>query len=106
MPVMRLASGLLAAGSSPQEGEDGQQACNAGGSQCPQGVPAGRIGPCPGLPEAVFLALHPVVMVQQARLVGAGPAVARVELAWLVVVLDQHGHSSSMYLAGTLRARL
>jgi hypothetical protein len=54
----------------------------------------------------VFLALHPVVMVQQARLVGAGPAVARVELAWLVVVLDQHGHSSSMYLAGTLRARL
>jgi len=44
-----------------------------------------------GLPQGGLLLLHLPVVVQQARLAGAGLAVAGVEHAWLVVMLPQHG---------------
>src|SRR5512133_2280924 len=44
-----------------------------------------------GLPQAGFLSLDAVVVVEQAGLAGAGRAVAGIERLWLVLVLDQHG---------------
>jgi hypothetical protein len=41
-----------------------------------------------GLPQAGLLSLDAVVVVEQAGLAGAGPAVAGIERLWLVLVLD------------------
>jgi hypothetical protein len=57
-----------------------------------------------GLLEGLFLALHLPVVVQQVGLVGAAAAVAGVEAAWLVPVLDHHG--ALLVVAGTLWAHL
>jgi hypothetical protein len=49
------------------------------------------MGPRPGLPQAGFFPLDAVIVVEQARLAGAGRAVAGIELRRRVLVLDQHG---------------
>jgi hypothetical protein len=55
-----------------------------------------------GLLERLLFALHLPVVVQQVGLVGAAAAVAGIEAAWLVPVLDHHG--VLLVVASTLRA--
>src|SRR5512132_2567307 len=90
-------------GSLGEEGGRGQQDPDGGGSQRPHGVPVGRPGPLPGLAEVGFLVLDAVVVVQHARLVGAGPAVTSVEQARWMVMVDQHGCSSRSIATASLK---
>jgi hypothetical protein len=59
-----------------------------------------------GLPQGGLLLLHLPVVVQQARLPGAGPAVAGVEHPRLVLMPHQHGSllGSSPRASGSDRA--
>jgi hypothetical protein len=61
---------------SAQQGDGGQQDRGARRPQRQDGVPAGDAGPLPGFLEMGFLPLHQTVVVQQACLAGADPAVS------------------------------
>jgi hypothetical protein len=49
-----------------------------------------------------FLPLDAVEVVQQSHLPGASPAVAGVEQARRMVMLDQHGYSSALELVASM----